>query len=406
MLKAHFRALLLAAIVVCIIAASAVAVLISRQAAGGREESPAISAPAGASGNGTDALVRISETAAGLAPTPTAAVTADASGGASTADPGNAESTLVATPAPQGASPETPVQATDRPQQRVPITRLAQSATPAPTSSQRITTSATATATRLASSTATVRTATAIPTSTPSPAGTTTPSATAAVAQVTATPVPTVTPLPTFAPPGTILGRLTWNGTPAAEGTELMLERDQSFVTTALATVGPDGRYSFSGIPPSDTGYNVVFAQEVNESQYTIDQVVSWSWIGPIKVASGDVIELPDFEISLSDWRPTEPAPEASFSVAGISAQNPMRFEWTPYVTQATYWIDLVAGDSQLLIWQSEPVEETSATFEGILTSGESISPGQHWWGVGGYFAVGAYAQTVYGYWSTFTVVP
>lgn len=219
-----------------------------------------------------------------------------------------------------------------------------------------------------------------------------------------ATPIPTATPLPTIIPTGGISGRITYNGSPAAQGLTLILEEDRIFSTVTSIKVGAEGRFTFSGIPVSENGFNVLFAQEWNGSIYDIDQVISWGWIGPIDVISGQVLQLPDFEIGQRGFSQKSPASDASFSAASISAASPLTFEWTAYQPGTSNWVDLTRGEAQTQVWQSDLISGTTIAFDGTLTDGSHITPGEYWWGVGAFSDIGDFTQTIYGYLFHFTV--
>lgn len=259
------------------------------------------------------------------------------------------------------------------------------------------------------------------PTPTNTPGGVSNPSATATrtpLPTFTATPSPAVSSTPTQTPrpgdtptatptpvaPGRITGRLLLDGKPAGSGTRLKLE-DQAYRIVAETTIGADGVYTFADLPPSSSGYNVLFAQEWNE-QYDIKKVVSWGWIGPVAVASDAVVQLPDFELSLQGFAQVNPPPHAAVSAANISGGNPLEFEWTDYPLAETYWVDLAQGDRQDIVWQSALVQATSLTFDGKVAGGKSIQPGDYWWGVGARRRLGSYTASVYGYLPELKVLP
>lgn len=179
---------------------------------------------------------------------------------------------------------------------------------------------------------------------------------------------------------------------------------DQAYDLIVETNVEEDGVYAFGDLQASGEEYNVVFAQE--NTEYAMDQVISWGWIGPVIVGNGEEVELPDFEISLQGFGPTGPAPDAAFSGAALATDNPILFEWTAYPQATTYWMDLARGEEQELVWQSGYVHDTSVAFDGTLDDGTHIQPGQHWWGVGARRALGPLTLTVYGYLSRLTAEP
>jgi len=240
----------------------------------------------------------------------------------------------------------------------------------------------------------------ATPTFTPTP--TPTPSPTSSATH-TVTPTPSPTQSPTSTPvPGQITGRLLLNGAPAG-GVRLKLE-DQGYTSIAETTTGPDGSYLFPSLPASSQGYTLLFAQAWN-TQFDIKQVISWGWLGPITVKDNAVAELPDVDISLQGFEPTNPAPNAAFSAAAISGGDSILFEWSAYPQATTYWVDLVQEAEQAPIWSSSS-QTTSISFDGNLSNGSQIQPGEYWWGVGAQRQTGPYSLIVYGYLPVLVINP
>lgn len=218
-------------------------------------------------------------------------------------------------------------------------------------------------------------------------------------ASPTNTPTPTITPTltPTPQSPGRISGQMTVDGAPAGAGVTLRLE-DQATNTIAETTTGADGSFAFSNLGPSSEGYNVVFAQEWNED-YEGEQFITWGWMGPVTMDAGAQIDLPDFDISMRGFGQLSPEPNAAFSAATLSAENPIQFEWSDYAQSASYWVDLARGEAadQHVIWQSSLSPAASLAFDGRLGDGDRIQSGAYWWGVGARGATGSYPLTVYG---------
>jgi hypothetical protein len=259
--------------------------------------------------------------------------------------------------------------------------------------------SPTPTATPVATTGSVARSPLPTPTATPVPntvSPTPTPSATATpVASPTSTARPSATSVPPSTDSPLITGRLLFDGVPAGQGVKLSLE-NQAYALVAETTVGSDGVYRFEKVPPSAQGYNVLFSQEANP-QYQVDQVISWGWLGPVAVAGNDAIKLPDLDIALLGLEPTQPAPNAAFSAAAVTAGDPIDFRWSAYPQAAKYWVDLAQGEQMDLVWKSPSLQTTSVTFNGQTQSG-AIQPGEYWWGVGARRKVGDYTLTVYGY--------
>jgi hypothetical protein len=223
---------------------------------------------------------------------------------------------------------------------------------------------------------------------------------------VVAGPTATIAASPTASPVplGAIGGRVLLDGSPVGAGVAVRLE-DQAYQLIASAVSGADGTYRFADLQPTTVGYNLAFSQADNPG-YTEEQVASWAWIGPVAVAPGAEVQLPDFEIGVSGFAQVAPEPEATVSAGAISPGAPLLFAWTPYPRATSYWIDLTLGDDQALVWQTGLVADTSVSFDGTLIDGTHLPSGEYWWAVGARLPVGDYTQTVYSYLANLVVEP
>ena len=223
------------------------------------------------------------------------------------------------------------------------------------------------------------------------------------------TAVPTKTPGPTpvvVTPrgPARVAGRLVTDGMPVPAGVTVKLE-DQTYAIVAMTTTDAQGIYTFDNLTISGAVVNVLFAQEWNE-QYSVGEVASWAWLGPLTVSRGTIVQLPDLEIGLRGFEQVNPHAGTFFAVSQISAQTPLVFEWTPYPGASAYWVDLAKGDDLNVVWQSALVHSTTVAFDGRLSNRSSITADTYWWGVGARAGVGAYQLTVYGYLPSFVIRP
>jgi Ig-like domain from next to BRCA1 gene len=201
-----------------------------------------------------------------------------------------------------------------------------------------------------------------------------------------------VTVLPSVAQ---ISGRIVKDGIPVGAGVILSLE-DYSNQAIAIASTSDDGTFTWTDVPASDQGYNLVFSQSAN-NQFGIDQALSWVWVGPVPVQQGQAIQLADIDISPLGFAQTNPEPEAVFSAAAITPSTPVMFQWSDYPGAVDYWVDLVNTD-EANIWQSNLVSAQSASFDGTQTNSTHIQAGEYWWAVGARRWLGDYQQTVYTY--------
>jgi len=134
-----------------------------------------------------------------------------------------------------------------------------------------------------------------------------------------------------------------------------------------------------------------------------MDQVVSWAWIGPIVAQGGDVIQLSDIDISRLGFGQISPVPDAVYSSASLSFNNPILFTWATYPDAIDYWVDLVRGEEEK-VWQSQLMSAQSTPFDGTLSDGSHIQPDEYWWAVGARRWLGDYPQAVYTYLTSISV--
>jgi hypothetical protein len=228
------------------------------------------------------------------------------------------------------------------------------------------------------------RTATAIsvtPIPTQSPTETPAPAIVQLLPTASEPPLPnepaTIVPLPA---PGVITGRILFHSALPTQTLTLILE-DQTYQVIQEIQVST-GEYVFANLPTSIEGYNILFTQSKNQ-QFAPNEVVSWAWIGPVPVQNGDFHVLPDLQIALVGLDPIKPSDGAIMKAGSITAENPLRFEWSEYSDAAHYWVELRTGPTLELVWRSGYIDALSINFDGVLLNGERISPGGYWWSVG-----------------------
>jgi hypothetical protein len=129
-------------------------------------------------------------------------------------------------------------------------------------------------------------------------------------------------------PPGVITGRILFHGALPTQTLTLVLE-DQTYQVIQEINIS-NGEYVFANLPASSAGYNVLFSQSKNP-QFNPSEVLSWAWIGPVPVQDGDFHVLPDLQIALVGLDPVKPPDGGILKASSISAQNPLRFEWSAY---------------------------------------------------------------------------
>lgn len=313
------------------------------------------------------------------------------------------------------AQPSPTARQTEQPEQTAAPTATSNShSTTAVVPTATNTSRPTKTETTIVAETATDHAATATPVSTRQPTRTPAPqtdtpeataAATATVHPTTSAPDDAPPPTPTPFGENTISGRMLINGEPITKPLQLIVE-DQNYTAIAVTTVQSDGTFEITDLPNTTDGYNVLFMQEQNDAYYGTDEVVSYGWIGPIPVSDNATVQLPDFDISLFQFHPVAPPYDTTRSLAQISETSPLAFEWTPYQSETSYWIDLFKGQSATAVWQSDPTTETAVAFDGTTDDGSRLQPGDYWWGVGARRLVDNYQFVSYGYLSALQLEP
>ncbi|MDX1613374.1 MAG: hypothetical protein R3300_03630 [Candidatus Promineifilaceae bacterium] len=232
------------------------------------------------------------------------------------------------------------------------------------------------------------------------------PTATPLGQAATATPSATPSPSPTTAagPADSISGRLLLNGEPAAPGTLLTLE-DAAFELVVETRTEADGRYRFTQVPASSSGYHITFRWDLNQA-YSQALVLGWIWIGPVPLAAGQALALPDMDVARQGFGARQPPADSSIAAAEVTAANPLTFSWRVHPQADAYWVDLLRGTALTPVWQSALIEDDSVTFDGRLDDGSRWSPATYFWAVGGRGRVGEYPLVVYGHYNGLRVVP
>ena len=151
------------------------------------------------------------------------------------------------------------------------------------------------------------------------------------------------------------------------------------------ATTNPGGHYWFITLAPGTT-FTLAFNQVDNPRLTPVPEIASLTWIEGTLPTGVDIIELPDFEVSLNldgvRFELQAPADGAPYSAAAISPSNPIQFIWTLYNLGESYYIVLGANGSDDALWLSSDTTITNLMWNGTLDDGSHISEGAYWWRV------------------------
>jgi hypothetical protein len=164
-------------------------------------------------------------------------------------------------------------------------------------------------------------------------------------------------------------------------------------------TTDPSGHYHFISLAPG-TSFSLTFNQVDNPQLAPTAEVASLAWIEGTLPVGSNIIQLPDFEISLNInnilFEPQSPADGAAYSAAAIGQSNPIQFNWTVYNQAVSYYVELGLNGNDQPYWSSNDTTQTSVMWDGILDDGSHISQGGWWWRVAATKSLGNYTLVVY----------
>ncbi len=238
------------------------------------------------------------------------------------------------------------------------------------------------------------------------------PSPTTILLPGTPSPTATNTSTPTFSPTATlaagefgISGRVTLNGVPVA-GVTVSFRDDQP---SRSAITDSQGRYWFTTYAIG-VDFLLSYEQAANPQITPATSIASAVSLYGYLPSGTTLITLPDLEISLAiagqSFEPTTPLSGATFSVANITAANPIQFVWTTYNQAQDYYIELCQADNDAILWGSENTTSTNVMFDGILDDSTHITAGSYNWYVAANRVLNDYTITVYTQPRSLVVIP
>jgi hypothetical protein len=238
------------------------------------------------------------------------------------------------------------------------------------------------------------------------------PSPTTILLPGTPSPTATNTSTPTFSPTATlaagefgISGRVTLNGVPVA-GVTVSFRDDQP---SRSAITDSQGRYWFTTYAIG-VDFLLSYEQAANPQVTPATSIASAVSLYGYLPSGTTLITLPDLEISLviagQSFEPTTPLSGATFSVANITAANPIQFVWTTYNQAQDYYIELCQADNDAILWGSENTTSTNVMFDGILDDSTHITAGSYNWYVAANRVLNDYTITVYTQPRSLVVIP
>lgn len=178
-----------------------------------------------------------------------------------------------------------------------------------------------------------------------------------------------------------VTGRVVQNGTPVP-GVIVEFADDTA---PRQSDTNSEGDYWFITLAPG-TDYTLTFYQADNPNLTPPSEVASLAWLKGTLSNGGNIIELPDLEVSINlsgnIFELTSPDDGASVSATAISASIPLRFEWSSYNQNGSYHIELGPDGSNIPIWSSSQQAQTYYMWDGTLDDDSHITQGTYWWRV------------------------
>jgi hypothetical protein len=229
-------------------------------------------------------------------------------------------------------------------------------------------------------------------TSPPSPSGTLLSSQTST--SPTITPSPTVTGTLALGEVG-VTGRILLNGTPVAN---VLVEFEDDTPSRQYST-DSSGHYWFTTLAPG-TSFSVTFDQSDNPDLTPADQISSLAWFEGSLPTGIEVIDFPDFEISLylngMIYELQFPLSGAAYSASATTSSTRIPFSWTLYSLGGSYHIELIDYDTNELVWSSNQLASTSYSWDGTLNDGSHITEGTYYWRVAVTRSLGNYVVKIF----------
>jgi len=180
-----------------------------------------------------------------------------------------------------------------------------------------------------------------------------------------------------------VTGRILQNGTPMP-GVIVEFADDTA---PRQASTNPSGDYWFITFAPG-TDYTLTFYQADNPRLTPASEVASLARLEGTLTDGGDIIELPDMEISINVsgdlFELLSPDDQAPVSAAAISGVNPLQFSWSSYDQTGTYHVELGPVNSDTPIWTStqQSSDKLNLMWNGTLDNGSHVAQGTYWWRV------------------------
>ncbi len=192
-----------------------------------------------------------------------------------------------------------------------------------------------------------------------------------------------------------VTGRMLLNGTPAAN----VVVEFKDDIDPRQASTNLTGHYWFTSRAPG-TSFTLTFKHSINPNLVPAVEVSSLAVVNGNLPTGINIIDLPDFEVSLNLhgalFETLSPMDGAAYSASVIGPNNKIPFAWTLYFLGGSYHVELGPTGSDQPIWRSDQLVSTYAMWDGTLNDGTHISQGTYWWRVAVTKSLGNYVVDLY----------
>jgi hypothetical protein len=192
-----------------------------------------------------------------------------------------------------------------------------------------------------------------------------------------------------------VTGRILQNGTPVAN----VLVEFEDDTSARQSSTDSSGHYWFKTLAPG-TSFSLTFDQTDNPNLTPSDQISSLAWIEGSLPTGVEIIDFPDFEISLylngMIFELQNPLSGAAFSADAIGLNNRLQFSWSLYSLGGSYHIELFDYDTDELVWSSNQLASTNFMWDGTLNDGTHITEGTYYWRVAVTKSLGNYVENIF----------
>jgi hypothetical protein len=192
-----------------------------------------------------------------------------------------------------------------------------------------------------------------------------------------------------------VTGRILQNGTPVAN----LVVSFKDDTPSRKALTDSSGHYWFITLAPG-SAFTLTFNQSDNPQVTPAAEITSLARIEGNLPTGVNIIDLPDFEISLNLngmlFELQSPVNGATYPASAINLSYPIPFTWSLYNLGGSYHVELISSETDELVWSSGQLASTRLNWDGTLNDGTHISEGIYYWRVAVTKSLGGYVVDIF----------